>query len=169
MWGWSCCSKTPNRDLVAMCKSALEQRIKAAWIWLMVVHLRVRLFFWKVAWDWLSIRTLLRDRDMDLLVAYPMYGSEDEMTKHALLRCPWACLIWRMAGGQPWGAMSDAWLSPFLEKICRCTTKGHTIGCRMAYIAYQIWLSRNTWVFDVEVVPMYWMLDRACFLAKEYY
>lgn len=39
----------------------------------------------------------------------------------------------------------------------------------MAYIAYQIWLYKNSLVFDAEVVPAHRILDRAISLAIEYY
>lgn len=39
----------------------------------------------------------------------------------------------------------------------------------MAYIVYQIWLSKNSLVFDAEVVPFHRVLDRAIILATEYH
>ena len=41
-------------------------------------------------------------------------------------------------------------------------------GGRMAYIAYQIWLSRNNLIFKAEVMPIHQILKRAYCLAKEY-
>lgn len=41
---------------------------------------------WKVAWDSLPTRVLLRKRDLEiLLVAYSVCGLEDVSTEHALL------------------------------------------------------------------------------------
>lgn len=40
---------------------------------------------------------------------------------------------------------------------------------RFAYIAYQIWLSRNSLVFEIEVISIHRVLSRAVFMATEYY
>lgn len=39
----------------------------------------------------------------------------------------------------------------------------------MAYIAYQIWLSRNNLIFDDKVIPTHRILDRSIFVATKYY
>lgn len=39
------------------------------------------------------------------------------------------------------------------------------VGGRITYIIYQIWLSKNSLVFDTEVVPAYRMLERAICLV----
>lgn len=47
------------------------------------------------------------------------------------------------------------WLGPFLDAIWHISTKA---SGTMAYIAYQIWLFRNSLVFEAKVVPVHWVL-----------
>lgn len=41
-------------------------------------------------------------------------------------------------------------------------------GGRLAYMANQIWLFRNSLAFEAEVVPVHQVLERAYSLVKEY-
>lgn len=43
-----------------------------------------------------------------------------------------------------------------------------TGGGRLAYMAYLIWLSRNSLTFETKVMPVYQVLERAYSLVKEY-
>lgn len=81
---------------------------------------------------------LLRRRGLDILVACLAYELEDEIVEHALLWCPGAWPIWRMAGGQPWRSSMGSWLISFLVEIRKSSTKGTTDSwkVRMAYNAY---------------------------------
>lgn len=67
-----------------------------AWIWKVTVHPRMLFFLWKVSWNCLPTRVLLRDRDMDLPVFGLICNLKDGSTKYALLHCARARLIWRM-------------------------------------------------------------------------
>ncbi|XP_073109545.1 uncharacterized protein [Elaeis guineensis] len=146
-----------------MYKLVSERKIKTTWIWRAAIHPRIKLFLWKVAWGRLSTRSLLRDRGMELSIIYPSCGMEDETMEYALLRCPRVCLNWRMAGGPYRGVSSGSCLSSFFGVICHGSTR------RLAYIAYQIWLSRNSLIFDAEIVPAHRVLEKAYYLVKEYY
>lgn len=44
----------------------------------------------------------------------------------------------------------------------------HDLIGRLTYITFQIWLLRNNLIFDVEVIPIHWMLEKAYYLAEEY-
>lgn len=74
-------------------------------------------------------------------------------------------LIWRIMGSQPYKGHSGLWLDPFLEAVRYCSAK---LGGILVYIVYQIWLFRNSLVFEVEIVFMQWVLERAIYLAIEY-
>ncbi|XP_073101287.1 uncharacterized protein [Elaeis guineensis] len=131
----------------------LERSLEAVWIWRVTVHPRIRLFLWKVAWDRLPTLSLLIKRGIELPAACLVCGLEDETTEHALIYCPRACLIWRMAGYPPWGVSYGSWPSPFPDAICQSSSEGSKWGDKLAYIAYQIWLSNNSLIFEDGVVP----------------
>ncbi|XP_073101236.1 uncharacterized protein [Elaeis guineensis] len=78
---------------------------------------------------------------------------EDESVEHVVLRCPKTRVIWRQTCGYPWETSIDPWLVSFLGFIRQSMIdRTTTVGGRMTYIAYQIWLSRNSIVFDGEVI-----------------
>lgn len=137
----------------------------------MEVYSRIKLFLQKVAWDRLPTHVLLRTRGLEILIAYLVYRFKNESVEHTLLWCPKARLIWWMAGGQPWRASSGSWMILFLATICRSSTKSpiSVWGARMAYVAYQILLFKNSLVFDVVIMPAHRVLERALSLAIEYY
>lgn len=71
-----------------------------------------------------------------------------------------------MAGTQTWEGAKGPWLSPFLDVLCQSSIKivGH-----LAYIVYQIWLSRNSLVFEAKVIPTHQVLEKAIYMVGEYY
>lgn len=74
-------------------------------------------FFWKVAWDSLPTHALCKDRDMELLASCPICGLDDESTKHALLWCLRARLIWRIVGCCILRESRSPWLGTFLRQF----------------------------------------------------
>lgn len=56
------------------------------------------------------------------------------------------------------------WISHLLDVICHCSSTGR----KLTYIVYQIWLSRNNFVFDAEMVLAVRVLEKACELTGEY-
>ena len=75
-------------------------------------------------------------------------------------------MIWRLAGTHTWEGVDGPWLGPFLDALHQSSTD---MAGRLAYFAYQIWLSRNALVFEAKVIPVYWMVQRATSMAKEYH
>lgn len=134
----------------------LDRRFQATWIWKAAIYPKIRLL-WKAAWDRLSTPVLLKNRGMEIPVAYPVCELEDESIEHSLLRYPTTRLIWRMASDRPWRANTGPWPISFLDMIRRSSAEG-PIGTRegrMAYVAYQIWQSRNSLMFEAEIVLAY--------------
>lgn len=41
-------------------------------------------------------------------------------------------------------------------------------GGKLAYMVHQIWLFKNSLTFEVEIVPMHRVLERAYSIAEEY-
>lgn len=89
---------------------------------------------------------------MELSAFGPICRLDDESTDHTLLHYPRTKLIWRMVGCHIREESSSSWLSTFLEAIHWSSVEA---GGRMAYIAYYNWLSKNSLVFDAEVVLMH--------------
>lgn len=50
----------------------MESRFKANWIYRVVAQSMVRLFLWKVGWNYLFRRSLLRDTGLELSVSCPV-------------------------------------------------------------------------------------------------
>ena len=67
---------------------------------------------------------------------------------------------------QTWEGSVDSWFPPFLDFICPSASK---TGGRLAYITYQVWLSRNKLVFEVEITPSHRVFKRVVFLAMEFH
>lgn len=87
VWRSCCVQWVRVRDLYAMFCDIFVQRLDATWIWRMGVHPRVSLFLWKLAWDRLSIISILRGRGVALPITCPCYELKEEMVDHALFCC----------------------------------------------------------------------------------
>ena len=89
-----------------------------------------------------------------------MAFEKDETMEHTVLRCPRARMIRRQAEGYLWEASTDPWLASFFAFFHQSVTdRTPMVNEQMAYIAYQIWLSRNSLAFDDEVISVRWVLD----------
>lgn len=80
------------RGLVELSRPMLNRKIEAAWIWRVAIHSR-ETFFLEGFLGSASNMLLLRNIGMELLATCPVYGLEDESTKHAILHYPRARLI----------------------------------------------------------------------------
>lgn len=110
------------------------------------------------------MHALLKDRGMDLLISCLVCSLENESTEHALLCCAIARLIWRMVRSQTWEEVKDPWLGPFLDKLHQSLAE---VASQFVYIVYQIWLFRNSLVFETKITRMHQVLERAiCMVAK---
>lgn len=103
---------------------------------------------------------------MDLSISCPICCLEDESMEHYLLHCARARLIRRMAGSQTWEGAEGPWLSSFLDVLYQSSVE---VTGRLAYIAYQTWLSRNSLVFQAKVIPADRVLERVVCVATEYH
>lgn len=97
------------------------------------------------------------------------YGGDGETLEHVLFMCPWACQICRSAGLDGLIFRIEDPLSAFLELLRQYAGSHRTraIAIRATYIAYHIWLSRNTLVFDSRSCPMRIILQSACMHTEE--
>ena len=92
---------------------------------------------------------------MEVSTIYSICRVEEKSTEQTLLHCPRTNLIWRMTNGQLWGAISGLWLPPFLNAIHQTIVESPPRGSRVTYVTYQIWLSRNSFMFDAEIVRIW--------------
>lgn len=76
--------------------SARPDGTRPAWkmIWKCPAPLKVRIFAWKVAQDGLPTQQIKRVRHMEKHDECPICGLEEELTHHALIRCPHAKRLW---------------------------------------------------------------------------
>lgn len=58
------------------------------------------------------------------------------------------------------------WPSSFLKVIQQISTDDTTESSRLAYMAYHIYLSRNSLTFEVEIVPVNHVPEKAYSLAE---
>ena len=65
-------------------------------------------------------------------------------------------------------AISEPWLLLFLDAIHQSMTIGTLGGDRMAYITYQIWLSKNSLIFEAELISVHRVLEKVSCLTEEY-
>lgn len=106
---------------------------------------------------------LLRDKGM--LAACPACGLEDELIEYTFLLCKGEVDLkdggWLALGNKKWSlAKSLSGCNPL--KYARGPTC--TWESRMAYVAYRIWLSRNSLIFEIKIVLAHQVLERACSL-----
>lgn len=62
VWRSSCGQRMGTGDLYVIYYEPPTQKLDAAWIWVLRVHQQVSLFIWKVAWDKLTTRPIMRNR-----------------------------------------------------------------------------------------------------------
>lgn len=67
------------------------------WIWLLMVHPRIRLFLWKVAWHLHPTRSFIILRGLHLPPSYLVCGTDDESLMHVLFHYLRTWQVWRMA------------------------------------------------------------------------
>lgn len=77
---WSSCYSKRVRaaNLHDMYREEPARCMDGTWVWTFRVHLKVRLLLWKVAWDCLPTRAVLRGRGVDLLLICPWCQLEEE-------------------------------------------------------------------------------------------
>lgn len=81
------------RDLYTMFSGVPTCRIDAAWIQRFGVHSRARLFFWKVTWGYLPIKSILRDRGVALPTTNSCCDVGEEKVGRAFFYYPRAMQI----------------------------------------------------------------------------
>lgn len=83
---------------------------------------------------------------------YLIYEAREEVVDHALFWCSRVARIWGMAR---FLSGVNCMVSP-TQYFLDCTRFSLTVehatfsAVQMAYVAYHIWLSRNSWVFVLE-------------------
>ena len=94
VWRSLCNSRVVIGDLYNLYKREQARCLDRAWIWRLGVYLRVSLFMRKVAWACLPIRSILRDRRIDLTPSCPCCECGDEALDHVFFLSSRAGQIW---------------------------------------------------------------------------
>lgn len=97
-----------------------------------------------MAWDWLPIRSIIKNKGIDLQSAYPSYKLMDETMEQVLFLCPRARQVWYIAGLHQSIIQAEAPVQEFLE-LLRWNTKDdatRVVGIRAACVTgYPLHLS----------------------------
>lgn len=118
-------------------------------------------FFEKLASGYLPTMSILRDRGVLFLTAYPYYELKEETIDHDLFCCLRVVWIWRMADLLSGVSLMDNPTQIFLQslKASLDSEMARTQGMRRAYMAYHIWLSRNNWVLESRRLFAWFILE----------
>lgn len=146
-----------------------RRHLDVKWIWRIGVHSRMSLVLWKVAWGRLLIRSILKDRGMDLQLACPSRGLEVEIMEHILLQYSRSRQVQYLAGLHQLIIQVETTVQAFLELLRQSIGGNMTrvVGIRAIDIAYHIWLSRNSLVLESKMCPTRFILKRALILATK--
>ncbi|XP_073110245.1 uncharacterized protein [Elaeis guineensis] len=136
----------------------------ARWIWRMEVNPQMSLFLRKVAWDWLSTRSMLRARGMKIQPTYLCCELEEQMIEHILLLCLKVRQVWHLTDLHQYFLQTAALTEAFLEYLCRSAEGAisDVVACYAAYIAYHIWPTRNGLLFAFRRSSIKFILEAMC-------
>jgi ribonuclease HI len=112
-------------------------------LWTVKVPPKVRVFWWKVANDFMPSKANLYRRHIEKTAACDFCGAQEESTLHALVDCSYARLFWgklkEMTGIKLPKMCPRTWAFDLLDdSICSASTRG-ILMCGM----WSLWNSRN--------------------------
>lgn len=169
VWRSSTVARPIAADLYHLYQPESNRKMDGGWIWKLGVHPRVSLFIWKIVWGRLPTRQMLRERGMDIQSTCPSCGTEEETMVHTLFLCPIARQAWFLGGPYHQIVQAEDPTRIFIDLLRRRATEdaSREIAIRAAYIALQIWLARNSVVFESRRCPARIIVERALILAQE--